>query len=189
VDYAALVRYFLPFCAALQGFVILHASAVSCNDHGLAFIGASGSGKSTIAKHLRFASFHCLADDLLPITVGGGGISLFGTSSAELPRKELPLKALYFLERDPGLDKPVFVRLQEQDALLALLNHGYGEMPDTAVWRTQFIAYSRLAREVSAFSMRLPDNRTRLPETMQEVAQELRQLDRTYAAHPVEITQ
>lgn len=186
-DYAALVRFFLPFCSALQGFLIIHASAVQLNDAALAFVGASGAGKSTIATSLLPDGFQFVADDLLPISVAGGGIYIFGAASDQYAQQQLPLRALHFIERDPALDQPQFTRLGQQEALLALLRHGFGELPDTAVWRTQFIVYGRVAREVPAWSLQLPDNRAKLPATMQKVAQELRQFDKVQAAVPVEV--
>ena len=172
-DYAAWVRYFLPFAAALQGFLILHASAVRLGGSVLAFVGPSGVGKSTIATNLAVREFQLVADDLLPVSISGGRSSVYDTVIGEQQRKARALTALFFLERDASIDEACFSRLTEQETVLALLHNGFGEMPDTAVWGMQFIAYGHLARTVPAFLLRMPDNLQKMPEIAQKVLQEI----------------
>ncbi|MFN2252914.1 MAG: hypothetical protein ACK2U6_01640 [Candidatus Promineifilaceae bacterium] len=173
MDYVALVRYFLPFAAALQGFLILHASAVRFGDNVLAFIGPSGVGKSTVAKNLAGREFQFVADDLLPVSISGGRSSVFDPTISEQQGMTRDFADLFFLERDSSIDEPYFSRLTEQETVLALLHNGFGEMPDTAVWGMQFIAYGHLARTVPAFLLRIPDNLQKLPEMVQKVSQEI----------------
>jgi hypothetical protein len=174
VDRAALVRFFVPFAAALQGFVILHASAVGIDAHVVAFVGASGAGKSTIARSLAGQGLELIADDLLPIGLAKGRISVFGSASNVRLKGDLPLSAVYFIERDPQLYQPTFGQLTQQRSLLALLRHGFGEIGDTAVWRTQFSGYEQIALEVPTWSLQVPDSQPELPATMQRVFQEIR---------------
>jgi hypothetical protein len=52
-----------------RGFLVLHASAIACDGSAIAFVGAKGQGKSTIAASL-YARGHCLlADDV--VVLGG----------------------------------------------------------------------------------------------------------------------
>jgi hypothetical protein len=66
-----LIAQVLPFAAVLQGLEVLHSSAVVKDGEGLAFLGPSGAGKTSIALELcsRGASF--LADDVLALEVRG----------------------------------------------------------------------------------------------------------------------
>lgn len=56
-----------------RGFLLLHASAVAVNDSVVAFLGASGQGKSTTAAALQAQGYDLLTDDLLVLEVGGTG--------------------------------------------------------------------------------------------------------------------
>ena len=51
----------------LRGELVLHASAVRVHDAALAFVGASGMGKSTMATLLCAAGHHLLTDDVLRV--------------------------------------------------------------------------------------------------------------------------
>jgi hypothetical protein len=63
----------LPLASVLQGFQLLHASAV-CGKHGVAaFLGASGAGKTTLASRLVVRGAGFVTDDVLALTPGQGG--------------------------------------------------------------------------------------------------------------------
>jgi hypothetical protein len=69
---AQVVRLFLlgPALAVLldqRGLQVLHASAVELDGSAVAFVGASGSGKSTIAAALYARGHTVVADDLVPV--------------------------------------------------------------------------------------------------------------------------
>jgi hypothetical protein len=181
VDRAALVRFFVPFAAALQGFVILHASAVCVEGKVIAFVGASGAGKSTIAQSLATQGFASVADDLLPIDAAKGKVSIFGSASYSCSERDLPLSAVYFMARDFQIDQAQFSQLTQQGSLLALLRHGFGEIADTAVWRTQFLGYEQIALEVPAWSLQVPDSQAALPATLHQITQEIRRHSRQLA--------
>ena len=53
----------LPLALARQGMLVLHASAVEIGDSAVAFIGASGMGKSTLAASFATNGFRFLTDD------------------------------------------------------------------------------------------------------------------------------
>ena len=65
----------LPRIVGQRGELVLHASAVELpNGCGIAFIGKSGWGKSTLASSLRDAGARFLGDDCLHLKVSGGDL-------------------------------------------------------------------------------------------------------------------
>jgi hypothetical protein len=96
------VRVFLmgsPFAALLHqvGVLPLHASCVRVGDAAVAFVGVSGTGKSTLAAYLRQRGYAVLCDDFCPVRVypGLGAVAFPG-----FPRLKLWAEALKSL----GLD-------------------------------------------------------------------------------------
>ena len=57
----------VPVAALLQGLELFHASAVQLNGRVLAFTGASGAGKTTLAAQLLLAGATFVADDVLAV--------------------------------------------------------------------------------------------------------------------------
>jgi hypothetical protein len=82
----------------LQWFALIHGSAVSFGDKGLALAGPSGSGKSTLAAGLIAQGYNFLADDLvavsephgtivpwpLPVSIKQGSIDIVGAHHPQL---------------------------------------------------------------------------------------------------------
>jgi hypothetical protein len=62
-----LVGQVLPAAAALRGFEVLHASAVSLGDQAIAFAGDSGLGKSSLALRLLQRGAALIAEDVLTV--------------------------------------------------------------------------------------------------------------------------
>jgi hypothetical protein len=60
----------LPLAAALQGFELMHASAISTRTGVAAFIGVSGAGKSSIALRLLLRGRGFVTDDVLSLRPG-----------------------------------------------------------------------------------------------------------------------
>lgn len=58
----------LGFVLRLRGVNCLHASAVAIGDSACAFVGASGSGKSSLAAAFARAGYPVLSDDVTPVT-------------------------------------------------------------------------------------------------------------------------
>ncbi|MBW4602448.1 MAG: hypothetical protein KME29_23500 [Calothrix sp. FI2-JRJ7] len=52
-----------------RGFLVLHASCVDINNKGVAFIGGSGWGKSTLVTTFHTHGYNVLTDDVLPIKI------------------------------------------------------------------------------------------------------------------------
>ena len=107
----ALVGPPLILALALQGIWCLHASAIEINGRVYAFLGGSGTGKSTLAAWLaQQPAIHLVADDILPVTIHTGlmfasphfpQLKLPGGKqyASGLP-ENLPLGKLYLLEED-----------------------------------------------------------------------------------------
>ena len=63
----------MPLALSLQGKLVLHASAVETSVGAIAFMGASGRGKSTLATAFAAAGFRFLTDDGLLLEKSEGG--------------------------------------------------------------------------------------------------------------------
>lgn len=75
----------LSFVLALRGHAVLHASAVQLGDRALAFVGASGMGKSTMATLLCSRGARLVADDVLRVDLDGHRPSVhLGATEARL---------------------------------------------------------------------------------------------------------
>lgn len=61
----------LAFVLAVRGEPVLHASAVQVGDRALAFVGASGMGKSTMATLMCTAGARLVTDDVLRLDLTG----------------------------------------------------------------------------------------------------------------------
>lgn len=69
-----LIGQVLPFAAVLQGLEVFHASAVEIDGRAMAFSGASGLGKSTLALELHLAGGGFVTDDVLALEMRGGEV-------------------------------------------------------------------------------------------------------------------
>lgn len=66
----------LPLILAYQGQTVLHASAVAVGGQGIAFIGATGRGKSTLAASFARAGYPFLTDDGLIVVRSSHGFAV-----------------------------------------------------------------------------------------------------------------
>jgi hypothetical protein len=64
----------LPLAAVLQGLEVVHASAVAFNGGVVAFVGASGAGKTTLATRLMARGARLITDDALALEMADGEI-------------------------------------------------------------------------------------------------------------------
>ncbi|MGH2763898.1 MAG: hypothetical protein ACRDLD_15190 [Thermoleophilaceae bacterium] len=69
-----LVGQILPLVAALRELYVIHASAVSLGDRAIAIAGPPGAGKSTLAMELALAGHSLLAEDVVALRLGKGGV-------------------------------------------------------------------------------------------------------------------
>lgn len=174
MGFDALVRRVVPFAAALQDRVILHAASVQAEDGAHAFIGASGAGKSSLAVQLGEEGFPVLSDDLLLCLPTDNGIVIPRPEQGEEEASPPPLAAVYFVEREPTLDKLVLEDLAEEECFKGLLQHGFGELSVPKIWAAQFELYSIISEACRAYRLRLPDSLDLLPESVQTLARILR---------------
>lgn len=94
----------LPRFFSLKGDLILHASAVSKGDATIAFVGASGLGKSTLAGAYFQQGWEILSDDCIKVMTAGGSATIGGSycslrllsdaASSVLPQHELQAMAV-----------------------------------------------------------------------------------------------
>jgi len=108
----------LPIAAALQGLEVLHASAVRIGGQAVAFVAASGTGKTSLALHLLAHGAEFLADDVVALeadrdmlmTLPGIGLAHVPLSErAELERAGVPMSR----SSRPGAKHHVKVALAE----------------------------------------------------------------------------
>lgn len=64
----------LPLASVLQGLESFHASAVALRGHAVAFVAASGTGKTSVAAHLVAAGAPLVTDDVLALEPGPQGV-------------------------------------------------------------------------------------------------------------------
>lgn len=163
-DVAAALRGVVPFASALQGRVILHASAVACPEGIHAFVGASGAGKSTLAEHLGARGWPIVADDLTPCRIEGATVrvplpaALVG--AVVCPR----LRAIHFLSRSPRIAHVQHDALAAPVAIRELLWHGFSDLDAPDLWAKHFVACADIARRVPAYALVVPDERGRVAE-------------------------
>jgi hypothetical protein len=69
-----LVGRILPWAAVLRGLEVFHASAVSLDGRAIAFVGATGAGKTSLALRLVARGARFLTDDVLALDVGADGV-------------------------------------------------------------------------------------------------------------------
>ena len=80
----------LPLAAALRGRELFHSSAVEIEGSAFAFVGLSGTGKSSIAAHLVARGASLVTDDVLALEHGARSVLAHpGTGLAGLDTREL----------------------------------------------------------------------------------------------------
>lgn len=109
-----------------RGFFVLHASAVEINGAAVAFLGAKGDGKSTLAAHLQARGHRLISDDIVPVDPdddrsivfpGFPRINLFGDSIAAVGEQPENYPLLHkfvekrsFKHRDKFSTEPISLR-------------------------------------------------------------------------------
>jgi hypothetical protein len=189
---AEVVRQFLagPVSAALlrqRGFLVLHASAVTFQGAAIAFLGASGWGKSTLAAALHRRGHRLITDDIAAIDTAGtpsvlaglahvklwpDSVTSLGQNAATLPRVHPQLeKRLQAVERPPlagpiplsrvyvlaQAPTPEIEPLAPGAALVELLRHSYG--PRTL----QHVRREEHFRQCSRLASAIPVAHLRVP--------------------------
>lgn len=169
-----LVRRVVPFAAALQGRVMLHASAVLAEDGVHAFIAASGTGKSTWVERMGEQGFPVLSDDLLLCLPADSGVVIPGSREDVGGDSGPSLAAVYFLERNPNLKEVSLEELADDECFKRLLQHGFGELGVPKIWAAQFELYSIISEQCGAYRLQVPDSLDRLNDSAETLARRIR---------------
>ncbi len=116
-----LIAQVLPFAALLQGFEIIHASAVVTDRGAVAFIGPSRAGKTSLALELCRRGACFLADDVLALECAGDnllghpGTPVAGLDHAEAQR----------LDQAAGAQRQEVVAINARERIVRI--HGASE--------------------------------------------------------------
>lgn len=161
-----LTGYVLAVVLHQRNSLVLHASVVTVNGAGVAFVGAKGQGKSTMAASLQSSGARLISDDLLPIVFENGRafaipgypqIKLFRdsvTAVGEIPER-LPAahpknsKYAYFCEQfshDPAPLSAVYVLNIDDEISIDRMG-----MPEAFIEATKHTHVSYYLRESGSF--------------------------------------
>lgn len=192
----ALLTKILPIVGVLGGYEALHASAVVSPWGVLAFLAASGTGKTTLAIEFMRRGWPLFSDDILTLGRGPQGVlahpgtphmnldeadaaaigalaTPLATIGAELwlgarhfARRPLPVRMICLLERG-GSAPPGVTRESATPLLLAPYMLGVREDPQRS--RDRFALYSDLAR--SAGTLRLAGGLARAPRALADLVE------------------
>lgn len=110
---AVLAAGSLPaFLILAGGFPLLHASAVEIDGHALAFVGASGMGKSTMATIMCASGGKLITDDVLRLDLDAGSVRcILGGTETRLRKSAVGLMTAF------GDDASARRTSDERDAL------------------------------------------------------------------------
>ena len=144
----------VPRALSERGLMVLHATGVVVDGLGLGFLGATGTGKSTLAMSFVVDGAELVADDCLAMrqadnridalpSYGSGRLRPDSLEALRLTEQSLPgspgkrrivtrgessprsMTALFVLRRDPAAQGPVVVRLSETQALWSVTQHSF----------------------------------------------------------------
>jgi hypothetical protein len=162
-DQILLARLFPP-----RGGLFMHACGMVLNGQGLAFVGHSEAGKTTMARML-VEKGHLLCDDRIILRRWLEGFRLHGTwSHGDIPLvspKSAPLRAVLLLEQAP---ENQLVRLQPPEAVRLLPQFVIRPLVTRAWWEQVLDIIGILAREVPLYRLRF-DKSGRVWEVLQEL--------------------
>ncbi len=186
-----------------RGHLVLHASGVIFNDGAVAFLGASGWGKSTLAAALHARGHAIVADDVVALTVGDDdvlvqpgypqlrllpqGASLVG--SLESASNVVADKTGYLVAKgfstSPPLLRRIYVlaegtcrqieEINAQDALIELIRHTYtARLLDSRRMASHFAHCAVVANRVPIRRLRSDRESSGLPELAALVERDVR---------------
>lgn len=150
-----------------EGATLLHASGVLRDRFGIAFSGASGAGKSTVAALCRAGGLTVLADEMLAFRRTGAGHRFHGTPFWRGTTASGPCGALLFLVQ---AERHAVRHLPPGEALPRLLAAGGAPLAIPAVQEAFFASCAEILRRVPAYELRFTrdagfwDVLDRLPE-------------------------
>lgn len=180
------LRWAAPHLLWAAGVPVLHASAVSSAGRVVAFPGASGAGKTTLARALTGRDGGLVAEDLVVLdevlrVVDSGEELVNGWVSAAVPAFErgltipwgslpaqaragarLPLVGLAFPERSDTAQDLEVGPLSRVEGLELLLVGSFAERASRELWASVFEVAVRLVHSVSVHALRVPEGLDRL---------------------------
>jgi hypothetical protein len=166
----------LVLALALRGTWCLHASATMFRENVVVFLGESGQGKSTLAAYLsQNASWHLVADDILPVEMDEDGVKLL----PHFPQLKLPadaqpgiglpeqllLKYVCVLEHVEPDQMPELQKITTVQGVQSLLSHIAGtRMFDAALLANHLEFCAQVARQIPFYKLSYPHRKDALPE-------------------------
>jgi hypothetical protein len=188
----------LPMMLHVQGHEALHASAVLLDDKVVAFCGASGAGKTTLALALTQRGHEAWADDVLvvsPEESGEGSVCsirlpyavnprsetehFLGTgegawfkSAADLPERS-SVGAAFILDR-AAYPTPSIRRLPLDEAIAAVLPHGFCFLAEPGRAQRTAAAYLDLLTRVPVYRFSYPTGFDVLADVLDELESRVR---------------
>lgn len=182
-------RWILPIAVQSLGFEVLHAGAVLSHGGVVAFCGASGSGKSTIAYALAQRGYSLFADDALafegppdrlralplpfelrlrPLALAHFGLNGAAPEPADHVSGPAPMAAVFLLQREAK--SPAVDPVAPEEALPALLEQSYHFGNEKgARKRAMLSAYLALATGAPILRLTVAGGLARLDETLDAV--------------------
>lgn len=186
-----------------RGYFLLHGSAVSIDDRGVAFIGFSGSGKSSVAAAMHTNGHRVATDDTI-IADFEDGISIVPSfPRLKLPkatvdaldladhtpgddemwfrvedgfeRSMIPLTTVYVVEDDLGKQAPMIESMCSQSAMKRVLQHSVGKdlVEATGTEGRHFQECAKVVDGAVVKWLCRPDDLSQLPELVQVVEDDL----------------
>jgi energy-coupling factor transporter ATP-binding protein EcfA2 len=198
-----LLNHVLPLTLAHRGATAIHASAIEFPQGAALFIGETGTGKSTLARHLAGANLRLLTDDCAVLDTGREPPLVFpgypairviddsldtvhrARGKAFLSPSESPflfgpepshVAAVFQLE--PKLSGAIEIEpLSQRDAQFALTRHAFRLDPGNRHrLQEEFKVNSNLAQRLPVFRLSYPHDANLLPEVCELLQRHLESL-------------
>jgi hypothetical protein len=151
-----------------RGGIYMHASGMVVNGHGLAFVGHSEAGKTTMARLLQDRG-EILCDDRVILRRWPDGFKVHGTwSHGDIPvvsPNSAPLQAVLLLEQAP---ENRLIRLEPSQVVRALPQFVIKPLVTRDWWEQVLDTIGHLARAVPVYRLRF-DKSGRVWDTLQEL--------------------
>ncbi len=148
----------------------IHACGVVSHAFGMAFVGVSGAGKSTIAKLWKSRNAKVLCDDRIILRKQKGGFRLYGTpwhgdARMAIP-DEAPLEGLFFLKQ--ARDNRI-VSLSPLDAATRLTVRCFPTLYRTSGMEFTLDFITELAQTVPCYELQFTPDQRAIDEVLSHV--------------------
>lgn len=198
-----LLNHVLPLTLAHRGATVIHASSIEFPQGAALFIGETGTGKSTLARHLAGEGLRLLTDDCAvldpeeqpPLVFAGYPAIRVIDDSLDTPLRSRgkaflsPMESPFLFLPEPSHVAAVFQLepkpsgnieiepLSPRDAQFALTRHAFRLDPgDRDRLELEFKVNSNLAQRLPAFRLSYPHDANRLPEVSELLQRHLESL-------------